>query len=448
MRKVRRVRNHRIQTRLGKEPRPASFIRMQEAAKKDVTLSFHTLTHQMRVELFEVAYHRLKGSKACGLDGISKKEYGENMEKNLKDLEDRIHQGTYTPKPSREILIPKGKGKTRPLAISNIEDKIIQMSVKMILEALYEPKFLQSSLGFRPKRGAHIAIRTVYNLLMRNERPYVVECDIEKYFDRIDHKRLMAYLKRRISDRRFLKLIEKLLRTEVKEVSGKIQRNIQGTPQGSIVSPVLANIYLHYVLDKWFNKNYSSHFQREVRYADDVFFCFRKPKDAQSFYRSLKSRLKEAGLSRNEEKSRIVDFRKYSGETFNLLGFTFYWGKDRKRQILLKLKTESERFRRSILEFQEWIKANRNRKCLSKLWEKAAQKLLGHYAYFSVTWNKRTGSFYTICVKLMYKWLNRRSQKRSFTWEKFLDKLRVKPLPKPWKVEALNIAQGTLYGII
>lgn len=388
---------------------PLAFMRMQEAAKKNNGIMFHTLMHLMRAELFEEAYHRLSDKKACGWDGQSKTQYGKALVANLKDLENRIHQGTYRPAPSRQVLIPKANGKTRPLAISTIEDKIVQKSVKMILEGLYEPLFIDRSLGFRPKRGAHQAVRAVYHLLSKNERPYVVECDLEKFFDKVDHALLLNYLRKRIRDRRFLRLIDRLLKTAVQERSGKMRKNTTGTPQGSVVSPVLANIYLHYALDLWFNEKFMNHDQREVRYADDVFFCFKKRGEAERFFQCLRERMNEVRLTLNEEKSRIVDFRTGQGEVFNLLGFTFYWGKDRKRNPLLKLRTQTEKLRQDIKAFGEW-----------------------------------TNTFYFLCTKLLYKWLNRRSQKYSFTGEQFAKRLRRHPLPKSWGKEALNITQGVV----
>lgn len=422
---------------------PLAFGRMEVAASRDLALRFNNLLHQIRVDLLETAFHKLDAKKASGIDGMTKQQYGENLEVNLKDLENRIHQESYRPRPSRQVLIPKGNGKTRPITICNLEDKIVQTAVAMILEALYEPLFNQRSLGFRPRRGAHQALRTAYRLLEKNERPIVIECDLEKCFDSIEHDKLIELMQKRIVDPRFLRLTQRLMKTEVKQAdSGKIVKNLRGTPQGSVVSPILANIYLHYVLDSWFEKNFAHRYQTMIRYADDVTFCFKKPERALSFLRSLKSRLTEFKLSLNPDKTKIVDFSKDNHQVINLLGFTFYWGKDRKKRSLLKLKTRSDRFRDSVQDFKMWIKMNRNRFKLKTLWEKAAEKLRGHYAYYGVTFNKRTSFFYITCLKLLFKWLNRRSQKHSFSRRKFQQRLLHNPLPKPWGYQALNLTQG------
>jgi group II intron reverse transcriptase/maturase len=420
-----------------------AFGRMKETAKRDKAKRFTNLLHLIKVDLLRAAYHKLNARKASGIDGMTKQKYGKDVENRLQDLENRIHTGDYQPSPSRQILIPKENGKTRPIAVSNLEDKIVQLSVAMILEALYEPLFSNRSVGYRPKRGAHQAIGTAYHLLKRNGRPYVVECDLSKFFDSMDHARTMEILQNRIVDPRFLKLIEKLMKTGIRQAdTGKIIKNQQGTPQGSVVSPILANIYLHEVLDKWFSKHFANHNQAMIRYADDIMFCFNKRQKALSFLRSLKSRLNENKLSVNEEKTRMVDFRVNNRQVFNLLGFTFYWGKTPKGKPLLKLKTKAEKLRQSLYNFKMWIKENRNRFKLKDLWEQAAAQLRGHYAYYGVTFNRGPGFYYITCTKLLFKWLNRRSQKHSFSRQKFQKRLLHHPLPKPWGYQAFNISQG------
>jgi len=288
-----------------------------------------------------------------------------------------------------------------------------------------------------------MAIRNLHRQLREGTRSYVVDVDIEKFFDSVDHERLIEVLRKRISDPRFLRLLKKLLRTGVMAEGGVVE-NIQGTPQGSIVSPILANIYLHDVLDQWFKEKYQNHYQRMVRYADDVIFCFKRREDAEVFYHELKKRMEEGGLRLNEAKSRIVSFPRGGHNVFHFLGFTFYWGRDRKKRVMLKLKTQAERLRKSIQMFKIWIKENRSRYRLARLWEMAKAKLQGHYAYYGVERNFKVGTYYYICVKVMFKWLNRRSQKRSMSWDKFLRRLKRHPLPKPWACEMINISQGVL----
>lgn len=419
-----------------------AFERLRVAAREETNLLFNNLMCQMKVDFLKAVYHELSARKASGLDGMTKQRYGANLEANLKELETRLHQGSYQPAPSRQTFIPKGDGDVRPIAISNFEDKIVQGAVARILETLYEPIFIGSSLGFRPRRGCQQAVRKVYHLLKKGERPYLVDGDIEKFFDSMDHQRLMAFLRRRITDRRFLRLVWRLLRNGMVKQEGEVEENQEGSPQGSVVSPLLANIYLHYVLDTWFEEEGTSHHQTMVRYADDTLFCFKDRVKAQDFLKRLQDRLRENQLQLNQDKTRIVDFRRGGQEVFDFLGFTFYWGKDRRQKTLLKLKTKAKRLRESIQAFKTWIQTNRNRHKLKALWKMAAQKLRGHYAYFGVTFNQKVYFYYLICIRLLYKWLNRRSQKRSMSWEQFHHRLRLKPLPKPWGCKSLNLTQG------
>lgn len=402
---------------------------------------------QLKVDLLRRAYRELDERKAVGTDGITKACYGRDLEANLERLQDQLHKGSYRPQPARQVFIPKANGKMRPLAISNLEDKIVQRAVAFIVEALYEPLFTDSSLGFRPKRGCHQAIRRVYHLLKDGRRPHVVDVDIEKFFDSMNHERMMEFLEKRISDPRFLRLMAKLLRAGIL-VDGEAQENEAGSPQGSIVSPLLANIFLHYTLDLWFKEHFGGYRQQMVRYADDVVCCFHDQDKAESFLPQLRERLQAFQLSVNESKTKIVNFENKTHNVFHFLGFTFYWGKDRKGATLLKLKTQTERLRAKILSFKEWVKEARAKYRTQGLWRKASEKIRGHYAYFGVTFNSRLTLFYKICVQLLFKWLNRRSQKRSYSWEGFQTRLRQHPLPKPWGYSLLSLDQGVFsYGI-
>ena len=476
-----------------------AFIWFTVKARQTDTI-FNNLLHQIDVTLLRCAFNSLGKSKAKGVDGITKSRYGENLELNLADLHARIHENQYRTKPSRVIQIPKANGKLRPIAISTIEDKIVQRAVTMILETIYEPVFLDSSLGacrsilqkrkfqwrrlseedeqknrrrscsyvdgffaksdeagrmpmkfaageysdrllgFRPKRGCHKAIQKVYQLLGSGRRPYVIDVDIEKFFNSMNHKRLMEFLRLKINDRRFLHLVGKLLRTMVRE-DGLDVINEVGSPQGSIVSPILANIYLHYVLDEWFEKIGAGHYQRMVRYADDVIFCFRDEDKAREFKPTLQKRLEEYGLGLNEEKTKIVLFEKGAHEAFHFLGFTFYWGKDRKRNVYLKVKTQAEKLRMKLAEIKVWLKKIRNRMSLNNIISELKMKLSGHYAYYGIETNSKTWVFYNLCLKLLFKWINRRSQKRSYSWKGFMDRLKHSPLPKPFLANKFSFAQ-------
>lgn len=416
-----------------------AFIWFTVKARQTDTV-FNNLLHQIDVPMLALAFNSLGKSKAKGVDGITKTRYGENLESNLADLHARIHENRYRTKPARVIHIPKANGKLRPIAISTIEDKIVQRAVTMILETIYEPVFTDSSLGFRQKRGCHKAIHRVCHLLKDGHRPYVLDVDIEKFFNSMSHEKLMEFLKLKINDRRFLHLVGKLLRTMVRE-DGLDVVNEVGSPQGSIVSPILANIYLHYVLDEWFEANKANHHQRMVRYADDMMFCFRDESSAREFKRELQSRLELNGLKLNEAKTKIVQFGKGTRGAFNFLGFTFYWGKDKKHNDCLKVKTEADKLRSKVAEMKQWLKRIRSRLNLSNILNEMKLKLKGHYAYYGIETNSKTWVFYVLCKNLLFKWINRRSQKRSYSREGFECMLKQNPLPKPYPANKFSFTQ-------
>ena len=425
-------------------PMTPKLMKLRLLAREAPELCFNNLLHHLKVDLLEAAFHRLDERKAVGLDGVSKARYARDLAANLMDLQQRIHQGAYRPLPARQVLIPKANGKLRPLAISAFEDKIVQMATAMILDALYEPLFKDVSTGFRPNRGCHDAVHKVYHLLKGNYRPYVVDCDIKAFFDSMDHEKLMEFVSKRISDRRFLRLIRRLLNMGVMTQDKEIRSNRIGSPQGSVVSPILANIYLHYVIDTWFEASHKKYDQQMARYADDTVFCFRDAKAAQAFLTALRARLKENHLELNEDKTKIVELSKEGTGRFDFLGFTFYWGKARDKTKLLKTKTSAGKLRKAILEFKLWIKANRNRHRLKVLWSQAAEKLNGHFAYYGTTLNNKLGFYYFTCMGLLHKWLNRRSQKKSLSWRAFQDRLKKLPLPKPWGCKLVQLNQGVL----
>jgi len=420
------------------------LMKLKQLAREAPELCFKTLHHLMKVELLEIAFHRLDERKALGIDGVSKFRYARHLEANLQDLEARIQRGAYLPLPAKQVLIPKANGKTRPIAISALEDKIVQMAVAMILDALYEPLFKDVSTGFRPKRGCHDAIKKAYHLLKRDVRPYVVDCDIKSFFDSMNHGTLMGFIEKRISDKRFLRLIGRLLRMGVMMRNGEIRQSKIGSPQGSVVSPILANIYLHFVIDTWFEETHKKYDQQMVRYADDTVFCFKNAQAAQAFLETLQVRLKENHLELNEDKTKIVEFRREGSQRFDFLGFTFYWGFDRNKARLLKTKTMAKKLSSAIHAFKEWIKATRNRHKLKVLWRQAAEKINGHYAYYGMTNNNKLGFYYKTCLELLHKWLGRRSQKKSLSWTAFQERLKMFPLPKPWGYRLVNLNQGVL----
>jgi group II intron reverse transcriptase/maturase len=395
----------------------------------------HNLMHHLNIGNLRRAFQELKGSRASGIDRVTKHGYKACLDENIQELYTRIRKGGWRPRPSREVLIPKPQGGTRPLAIGCVEDKIVQTLVSRILEAIYEPQFHPSSYGFRRGKSAHQALRHLYRAIRaRKETCVVVEVDIEKFFDSMDHEWLMERIEERIGDGHFLRLLRRLLRNSVLGQDGRVRVNEVGAPQGSPVSPMLANIYLHHLLDNWFAENFAQEGEM-VRYADDVVFVLRDEETANRFQSALNERIKEGGLRIHPDKTKVIPFNHRTPEgNVDLLGWTLFWGRGwrRKGDRPLKVKTSTKSLNRSMKAFTAWIKAYRNRWPLKRLWKMAALKLRGHFNYFGVSTNgKRLNHFYHACILSLFKWLNRRSQKASFTWEKFLRKLRYNPLPRP-----------------
>lgn len=283
------------------------------------------------MENLRQAFRALDGTKASGIDGISKAEYAKDLDNNLQVLVTRLHIGTYRPQAKREVLIPKANGKTRPIAISCFEDKLVEWTLGKILESVYEPIFIRNSFGFRPKRSPDDAIKANFNILKDDKRPFVVEIDLANFFNTVPHRKLMKLLRRRINDRKLLGLIARFLKVDILNQKGETNPTDVGTPQGSVMSPILSNIFLHYALDLWFIENYSSQEAVIVRYADDAVFMFSKEKQANDFLVALRARLTEYKLAVNEDKTAIINFAKGKENIFSFLGFTFFWNKKRGR---------------------------------------------------------------------------------------------------------------------
>ena len=407
---------------------------IHSAAAREPGLRCMNIMHHINRHNLQRAFRSLDGSKASGVDHIRKIDYQADLNGNLTRLLDEIRGGGWRPKPSREVLIPKPQGGMRPLAIGCLEDKIVQTLVAKILTALYEPEFYPFSYGFRPGKSAHQAINHLYRSVRRRHKScVVVEMDIEKFFNSVDQTWLMERIQRKVGDPHMLRLIRRLLRNSILHGDGLLSDNERGTPQGSPVSPVLANICLHELLDTWFAQNYG-HEGEMIRYADDAVFVFKDRETADAFRHALTERMTEAGLQLNLDKSGIVKFDSGKPQgTLGFLGFELYWGRTRMgRQRDLKVKTASKKFSRALTAFGQWVKEVRNQLPTAKLWSLAAAKLRGHYSYFGVRFNARKiGHFYRVCVHALFKWLNRRSQKRSYTWEQFQRRLHFMPLPRP-----------------
>ena len=405
---------------------------------------FTSLVHYLTVDFLRECFRELRRNRASGVDGVTVEEYEVRLEENLKDLVGRLKAKRYKPQPVRRVYIRKPKGGKRPLGIPAVEDKIVQMGLKKILEAIFEVDFLDVSFGFRPGRSSHQALYVLDQAVMRRPVNVVVDMDIEKFFDTVEHKWMMKFLGVRIADPNILRLVGRFLRAGVME-DGKYYQIDRGTPQGGILSPLLANIYLHYCLDLWFEKKVKSQlrgYARFIRYADDFVVCFQKAEEAEEFGRILRQRLGKFGLAVSEEKSRIISFGKYPYysardegkklETFDFLGFTHYCTKTRKGYFKLGRKTSRARYRQKLKETNLWLKEVRNMIKKEDWWEVLRMKLSGHYRYYGVSGNMRDlKAFYNQTVKLAYKWINRRSQKKSYNITQFYKMLEYKPLPKP-----------------
>lgn len=403
---------------------------------RDRQKQFDCLMHHFNEASLAACFHALDGRKARGVDGVSKADYGEHLEANLKELVGRMRRMGYCPGPVRRVLIPKDDKPDawRPLGISNLEDKLVQVMMHRVLEAIYEPLFLECSYGFRPGRGPHDAIRALHQHLYRHEVESVIDVDLASYFDSIDHKRLLGMIGEKVKDRRFLRYLTRMLKAGVL-IAGELSVDDEGVPQGSVCSPILANLYAHYVIDEWFEGTVKRHCKGQVelfRYADDMVICCRYEDDARRIRKALKGRLGKYGLSLNEEKTQLVDFsRKGPSGVFSFLGFTFYQGKSRRGHRVPKVKTNGKRLSRKLKRVTTWAKGIRSRERLMKIWTIFCAKMRGHIRYYGVSFNLRSVSkFVHQALRILFKWLNRRSQRRSMTWEKFRLFFEANPLPR------------------
>lgn len=414
-------------------------------AKQDKTLKFTSLIHHVNEENLAECYRELKRNKACGIDGQTVETYGENLEDKLKSLVESMKQKQYRPKPVRRVYIPKaGKDEKRGLGIPSVEDKLVQIMLKKILEQIYEEEFLDMSYGFRPKLSCHDAIKALDKSVMTKPINYVVEVDIKGFFDNVSHYWLQRCLEERIADKNLLWLVRKFLKSGVIE-DGKELATELGTPQGGVISPLLANIYLHYVLDLWFArkvKPQAEGYMELIRYCDDFVVCCESESDAKNFLGFLRTRLSKFGLEVSESKTKVLKFgrrvwqqaqkRKEKVETFSFLGFTHYCGKSRRSHFVMCHKTDKDRFRQKLKETKEWLKKIRCVLRIREWWPVFKSKLTGHYNYFGISGNYRSlRKFYDCFTLIVFKWINRRSQKKSMNFELFKQYLQMNPLPKP-----------------
>jgi len=398
-------------------------------------MAFTTLNHHIDIELLHEAHRRTRKGGAVGVDGQTADEYAVDLEGNLRRLHDRFKSGTYQAPPVRRVRIPKGDGKqTRPIGIPTFEDKILQRAVAMVLEAIYEQDFLSCSYGFRPGRSAHKALDDLWHILMATGGGWVLEVDIRKFFDHLDHGHLRDFLDRRVRDGVLRRAIDKWLKAGVLE-AGCVTHPDTGTPQGGVISPLLANIYLHEVVDTWFETQIKPRLAGRatlIRYADDFVIAFTSEQDARRVLATLPKRLGRYGLSLHPDKTRLIDFRRPSfpgrgkpagkwprPETFDLLGFTHLWGLSRRGCWVVQRRTARDRLSRSLKAISRWCRYHRHKPIA---WQHAGlvRKLKGHCAYYGITGNgQRLWLFRYSLLRIWHKWLSRRSQCAWLKWDAF-----------------------------
>jgi group II intron reverse transcriptase/maturase len=419
-----------------------TFLRaIAEKAFKDKHHRFGDLYRRLNQDVLRLCFFRLRKDAASGVDGMTFQEYEKNLEANLTDLVERLKRKAYRARLVRRKYIPKGNGKLRPLGIPVLEDKLLQVAVTQILLAIYEGDFLPCSFGYRPALGAHDAIKALTDELQFGGHHFVVEADIKGYFDNIRWDRLEGMLAQRIQDGALLNLIRKWLRAGILEEDGRVVHPLTGTTQGGVVSPVLANIYLHYALDLWFEEAVRPRQQgrcRMIRYADDFVACFAYRHEAAAFEKALKARLAEYGLEVAADKTKTLRFGSNGGAhngRFDFLGFEFYWEPDRQGKPRVKRRTATKKWRAGVQRMTEWVKTHRHQK-LSRTMKTLRAKLQGTWNYYGVIGNyRRMGDFYDTTCRVLFKWLNRRGQRKSYSWPAFNRLLARFQVPRPRIVE-------------
>lgn len=383
-----------------------------------------TLINRVNFDSLVAEHRKQKAKKAVGVDKVTKEQYEENLDENIRNLLDRMKKFSYRPLPVRRVEIPKPNGKTRPLGIPSYEDKLVQGVMADILNDVYEPRFLDISYGFRPNRGMHDAIKKVNDLIMFRKVNYVLDCDIKGFFDNVNHEWLMKFLEHDIADKNFLRYVVRFLKSGIMK-ENKFEESSVGTPQGGLISPVLANVYLHYVLDTWFENGVKKVLKGEayiVRFADDFICMFEYEEEAKAVYEHLKTRLAKFGLELAEDKSRILPFGRNSGttDTFDFLGFTHVNGRTRNGKYTVGHKIGKKKKKVFKAKLKKWIKENRNLD-IKVFMSVLNRKLKGTNNYYCISgaYNE-VKALYNHAMWVTHKWLNRRSQRKSFTLEKFL----------------------------
>jgi group II intron reverse transcriptase/maturase len=424
--------------------------RIAELARKHPERVFQSINHVIDMEFLKEAYRRTRKDRAAGVDRQTAAEYAANLEDNLQSLLARLRSGTYRAPPVRRVYIPKGDGrKTRPIGIPTFEDKVLQRVVTMVLEAIYEQDFLDCSYGFRPKRSQHQALKALRDGLMEMGGGWVLEVDIQSYFDTLDRSKLRSFLDQRVTDGVIRRVIHKWLKAGVME-EGAVWHPKTGTPQGGVISPLLSNIYLHEVLDVWFEGQVRPRLKGRaflIRFADDVVMAFSRQSDAQRVLDVLPKRFGKYGLTLHPDKTRLVYFKQPRRDrndddptlpgTFDMLGFTHHWAKSRRGYWVIKQRTARDRLTRALKRVRKWCRSNRHIPLLDQHRALTA-KLRGHYNYYGITGNYGAlARFYHEVCRAWHKWLGRRSHRAKSTWEWFNGLLARLPLPRPQVVHSV-----------
>ena len=429
------------------------LTRIGDKARKEPKLVFTSLYHHVvDIDNLRACYGSLKPNKATGVDGVTKQQYGKNLVQNLQDLSQRLKDMKYRPQPKRRSYIPKpGSAKGRPLGISSFEDKLVESAVKRVLEPIYEPMFEDSSYGYRPERSPHQCLDELGRTIQQRYVNHVVEADIRSFFDKVNHQWMLKFVEHRIGDPRIIRLISRMLKAGIME-DGLVRASEEGTPQGSILSPLLSNIYLHYTLDLWFARRFKKRCRGQAyyfRFADDFLACFQYQSDAVAFREQLEDRLQGFGLELAPEKTRCIEFGRFARENarkrgqkpeeFTFLGFTHYCGKTRKGHFKLKRRTSRKKFGLSLNKFTDWARGNRNKLRKGQMVSRARARVIGHLNYYAITDNSdKCNNYVYYATRILFKWINRKSQRPSYTWQGFKQVLRVHGWPKPIIRKDLN----------
>lgn len=419
--------------------------RVAQLAKQSPQMGFTSLAHLMDIDWLQEAYRRTRKDGAAGVDGMTAEQYEAKLKSNLEGLIERVKAGTYRAPPVRRVHIPKGNSPSerRPIGIPTLEDKVLQRAVAMVLEPIYEQDFYDCSFGFRPGRSAHQALEVLWKQTMNSHGGWILEVDIRKFFDTLDHAHLRRFIQHRVRDGVLRGLIGKWLKAGVLE-QGAVRYPAAGSPQGGVISPVLSNIFLHYVLDEWMEQVVKPRLRGKaflIRYADDFVIGFTHEQDARRVLAVLPQRLGKYGLAIHPEKTRLISFqepakaaykkdtRSGPAVTFTFLGFTHYWGRSPRGSWVVKRKTASSRLSRALQSIALWCRANRHLP-VKEQQQILTQKLRGHFAYYGITGNFRSLAWFRFeVVRCWRKWLNRRNRERSLDWNIFNRLLERYPLP-------------------